>query len=363
VAELITSVVIGMDWVDWTGGPHTARMDRSGDVSLPDPVIQCTLVMARKHGHEIESGVSREVPLAMTPEEFREAGHLLVDRLADLIASVPARPVARGEGPASVRTALSLDGTLPEEGTAPTPLLLKTAELLFDHSVFNAHPRFFGYITAPPAPIGVLGDLIASALNANVGLFHLAPAATEIEIQAVRWIAELIGYPPECGGLMVSGGNMANLVAFFAARTARADWDIRSRGLSACGRAPRVYASEETHTWIQKAADLSGLGTESIRWIGTDDRLRMRIDALRRAIEDDRERGDLPLLVVGTAGSVGTGAVDPLPEIAAVCREHGLWFHVDGAYGGLAAALPRISRAWRSRLRGRGPPQVALRTP
>jgi aromatic-L-amino-acid decarboxylase len=285
--------------------------------------------------------VNRKSPIEMTSAEFREEGHRLVDQLADLIASISGRPVANGESPAAVRQALSLERALPEEGTDAGSLIRSTAERLFDHSTFNAHPRFFGYITAPPAPIGILGDFLASGLNSNLGLFHLSPAATEIEVQTVRWIAELIGYPRDCAGIMVSGGNVANLIGFFAARTARADWDIRTRGLRGSGgRAVRVYASAETHTWIQKAADLSGLGTESIRWIETDDRLRMKIDSLRNAIEQDRDRGDLPLLVVGTAGSVGTGAVDPLSEIAAVCGEHGLWFHVDGAYGGFAAALP-----------------------
>jgi aromatic-L-amino-acid/L-tryptophan decarboxylase len=284
--------------------------------------------------------VSRKAPLAMTKEEFREAGHRLVDRLADLISSVPGGPVTNAEGPAAIREALALDGPLPEEGTDAAVLLLNTAEQLFGHSCFNAHPRFFGYITAPPAPIGVLGDLLASAANPNLGLFQLAPAATEIEVQAIRWVAELIGFPSDCGGIMVSGGNVANLVAFFAGRTSAAGWDIRSRGLAGGDRPLRVYASSETHTWIQKAADLSGLGTDAVRWIETDDRLRMRVDSLRHAIDEDRRRGVLPLLVVGTAGSVSTGTVDPLPEIAAVCREHGVWFHVDGAYGGFAAALP-----------------------
>ena len=290
----------------------------------------------------------REAPLAMTKEEFRDAGHRLVDRLADLMASVPDGPVTKGEGPAAIREALKLEGSLPEKGTEASALLLETADRLFAHSCFNAHPKFLGYITAPPAPIGVLGDLLASAANPNVGLFQLAPAATEIEVQTIRWIAELIGYPSDCGGIMVSGGNMANFVAFYAARTSGAGWDIRSRGLGGGDRPVRVYTSAETHTWIQKATDLSGLGTESIRWIETDDQLRMRVDALRRAIEEDLRRGDRPLLVVGTGGSVGTGAVDPLPEIAAVCREHGIWFHVDGAYGGFAAALPDADPALRA---------------
>jgi glutamate/tyrosine decarboxylase-like PLP-dependent enzyme len=178
-------------------------------------------------------------------------------------------------------------------------------------------------------------------VNPNVGSRVLSPAATEIESQTVRWIAALIGYPVECGGLLVSGGNMANIVCFLAARAARAGWNVRERGVVGdSGQRLRVYASVETHTWIQKAADLAGLGTASIRWIPADARLRMEANSLRRHIEADRAAGDVPCLVVGTAGSVSTGAVDPLPEIGAICREHGVWFHVDGAYGGFAAAVP-----------------------
>ncbi len=160
----------------------------------------------------------------------------------------------------------------------------------------------------------------------------------------MRWIASLIGYPAECGGLLVSGGNMANLVCFLAARAAKAGWNVRERGVAGeAGQRLRVYGSAETHTWIQKAADVGGLGTESIRWIPTGRDLRMDVSALRRQIEADTAAGDVPCLVVGTAGSVSTGAVDPLREIGAVCGEHGVWFHVDGAYGGLAAAVPDAS--------------------
>src|SRR5579862_1702910 len=135
---------------------------------------------------------------------------------------------------------------------------------------------------------------------------------------------------------------MANFVCFLAARTAKAGWDVRKYGVAEdSGRRLRVYCSGETHTWIQKATDLGGLGTESIRWIAADSQGRMDISALRRQIEADTAAGDVPFLVVGTAGSVSTGVVDPLPEIGALCKEYGLWFHVDGAYGGFAAAVPQ----------------------
>jgi glutamate/tyrosine decarboxylase-like PLP-dependent enzyme len=131
---------------------------------------------------------------------------------------------------------------------------------------------------------------------------------------------------------------MANFVCFLAARQAKAVWDVRTKGMD--GTRLRAYCSKETHTWIQKAADIAGMGTEAIRWIPVDDELRLDITALREQILKDIEAGDRPALVVGNAGSVSTGAVDPLPELASLCREFGLWFHVDGAYGGLAAVLP-----------------------
>ncbi len=278
--------------------------------------------------------------MAMDAPTFRTLGHRLVDQIGEFLESLPQRPVTRDASPSSVREALDLNGPLPERGTDPGPLLDTTARLLFDHSLFNAHPRFFGYITAPPAPIGILGELLASAVNANVGAWLLGPAATEIEAQTVRWIAELIDYPSSCGGLLVSGGNMANFVCFLAARAAIAGRNVREDGVSGGPGRLRAYASVETHTWIQKAADISGLGTSSIRWIPTDADLRMDVNALRHQFDADLAAGDLPFIVIGTAGSVSTGAIDPLRAIAAFCRERGVWFHVDGAYGGFAAAVP-----------------------
>lgn len=272
-------------------------------------------------------------------QTFRDIGHHLVDQIAGLLASIPARPVTRDESPSDVRRALDLSGPLPEAGTAPGPLLETTARLLFDHSLFNAHPRFFGYITAPPTPVGILGDFLASALNANVGGWLLGPAASEVEAQTVRWIAELIGYPPACGGLLVSGGNMANLVCFLAARAAVPNGNIREEGVAGAGRL-RAYASAETHTWLQKAADICGIGTSAVRWIPTDGELRMDLRALAAQFDEDVAAGDRPFIVIGTAGSVSTGAVDPLRDLAMLCAERRVWFHIDGAYGGFAAAVP-----------------------
>lgn len=282
----------------------------------------------------------RRVAIDMDPEEFRVLAHLVSDRLAEFVASLRERPVTVLETPAAVRAALG-DASLPDEGTDPATVLDEAANLLLAHSLFNSHPRFWGYITSSPAPIGIIGDFLAAGLNQNVGWWGLSPMANEIEAQTVRWLAELIGFPTDCGGLLVTGGNMANFVGFLVARMAKAAWDVRVDGVAARGASQmRVYCSAETHTWIQKAADMYGLGTAAIRWIPVRRDRRLDPKALRARIREDLDAGDLPCLVVGTAGSVGTGAVDPLPEIADICREHDVWFHVDGAYGGFAAAAP-----------------------
>lgn len=215
---------------------------------------------------------SRKAPLEMTEDEFRSLGYGLIDRIASFLASTPERPVSPGETPDEVRAALNAAKPLPEEGAQAGALLERAADLLFDHSLFNGHPRFYGYVTSSAAPVGMLAELLASALNANVGAWKLAPMATEIEAQTIRWLAQFIGYPADCGGLLLSGGNMANLTCFLAARAARTGWDARKKGVAA-GPPLVVYASRETHTWIQKTADITGLGTDAIRWIDVNSRL------------------------------------------------------------------------------------------
>jgi aromatic-L-amino-acid decarboxylase len=282
----------------------------------------------------------RSTPLEIPPEDFRRIGHALIDTLAGFFDSIPARPVTPGEGPAELQAALGGAG-LPENGAAADGLLQRATELLLRHSLFNGHPKFLGYVTASPAPIGALADLLAAAVNPNVGAQILSPIATEIERQTVRWLAEFIGVSPDSGGLLVSGGNMANFTGFLAGRTARAPKNIKEEGLSA---APglRVYCPKSTHTWIEKAAVLFGLGTNAIRWIATDAGNRMDNRALEQAIREDLEQGLHPIMVVGTAGDVSTGAVDDLRGIAGICRQYGLWFHIDGAYGIPAAVVPDL---------------------
>ena len=282
--------------------------------------------------------IPRRASMEMNPEEFRRAGHATVDAIADFFAGLKERPVTRSEKPSQIRAALP-SGGLPASGSSAEALLEDAARLLFEHSLFNGHPRFFGYITSSATPIGALADLLAGSVNPNCGGWTLSPIASEIERQTIAWIAELLSYPAGCGGLLVSGGNMANFVGFLAARRARASWDIRAGGLRP-GPQLTVYASAETHTWIQKAADLFGLGTSSVRWIGVDRQRRIDLAELERRITADKAEGLAPFLAVGTAGTVEVGAIDPLPAMAEICRRHGLWFHVDGAYGAPATCLP-----------------------
>ncbi len=281
----------------------------------------------------------RSAPVDLTPEEFAEAGHRLVDDIAELLRTLRDRPLATGESPEELRRHFDASEPLPEQGRAAAELLRSTTELLFEHSLYNGHPRFFGYISGAPAPIGMLGDLLGAAVNPNMGAWVLSPIASEIETQAVRWIADLVGFPAGGDGVLTSGGNVANMLGFWAARASRAGWDVRASGMTDADARPlRVYGAKGTHTWIHKATDLSGLGVDAMRWIDTETDGRVSVDGLRRAVEDDLEADARPMMVVGTGGSVSTGVVDDLPALRSLCDEYDLWFHVDGAYGAFAAA-------------------------
>jgi glutamate/tyrosine decarboxylase-like PLP-dependent enzyme len=237
-----------------------------------------------------------------------------------------------------VRAALGR-ASVPATGSDPRALLGETLALLQSHNLYNGHPRFFGFITASAAPIGALAELMSATINQNVGGHLLSPMATEIEAQTVRWIAELLGMPAGSSGVLVSGGNMANMVGMWAARAKALGEEVRATGIRALPPL-RIYASAATHTWVQKWADLSGMATDGIRSIPVDEQERADAGALREVIARDLAAGDRPLAIIGTAGSVSTGAIDPLGELAGIAREHGLWFHVVGAYGAPAAMLP-----------------------
>ncbi len=287
--------------------------------------------------------VDHAAPLEIDEKRFRELGHLLVDRLADFLHTLEQRPVAPDTTPVEVRAELGL-GNMPARGSDPEAALERCIDLLARYNRLTAHPRQWGYIIGSAAPVGALADMVAAVFNPNVVSWQSASMATEIENQTVRWVAELLEYPEDSAGLMVSGGNLANLVGFFAARRHQADWDVRRLGLGDAGaRRLCAYVSAETHTWVEKAADLSGIGTDAVRWVATDAERRMDPDALVDQVEHDLAQGFTPFLVVGTAGTVSTGVVDPLPRLAEIAKHYKLWFHVDGAYGApaiLASGAP-----------------------
>ncbi|MFL5479979.1 MAG: pyridoxal phosphate-dependent decarboxylase family protein [Gemmatimonadaceae bacterium] len=310
---------------------------------MPKPKVARRKEVSSGARKETKSPTRRDAPADMPPEQFRELGHALVDSIADFYSHIPTAPTASPLLPDAMRKVV---GTrkLPEKGADIGPVLEDFSKTFFRHSTHNGSPRFWGYITSSGAPIGALADLLAAAVNPNCGAWALSPVATEIENECIRWLSEFMGLPGVWDGIVVSGGNMANIVAFIAARKAKAGWDIRAKGLTAAESKRFVlYGSAETHTWISKAADICGMGTDAVRWIETDDHHRMRTDALRKQIVADRAAGLFPFMVCGTAGSVGTGAIDPLNEIAKICKELDLWFHVDGAYGAPAVALDDAS--------------------
>jgi aromatic-L-amino-acid/L-tryptophan decarboxylase len=233
---------------------------------------------------------------------------------------------------------------LPVEGS-PIEQVIEDCRALIIASRHNGHPRFFGYVASPSTPIGAFADLIASALNQNVTSWRSAPAATTIEKRVVRWLASLAGYGEDATGHLTSGGSMANLTALMIAHRAKSQGEVAHQGLWNAGVAPMtIYASDQIHLSIPKAADVLGLGRDQVRIVNSDERFRLDVRSLRERLETDTREGLRPFCIVASAGTVNTGAVDPLHEIARVAREYGLWLHVDGAYGALAA-LDQSKRA------------------
>jgi aromatic-L-amino-acid decarboxylase len=284
--------------------------------------------------------MKRSTPIEIDKETFQKMGYELIDKISHFMNTMGERPVTTNK---SNKEIAALIGTtsLPENGSSPDELLARTTDILMENSLLNGHPKFMGYITSSPAPIGALADLLAATINPNVGAQILSPVATEIEKQTIQWLAEFIGVSPSYGGILVSGGNMANFTGFLAARTAKAPKEIKEKGISNATNQLTVYCSDTTHTWVEKAVILFGLGTDSIRWIPSDAKNKMNISLLEQKIEEDVKSGCTPMMIVGTAGDVSTGSVDNLQEIARVSKKHNSWFHIDGAYGVPAAIVPK----------------------
>ncbi len=280
----------------------------------------------------------RNALVEMQGAEFKQAGYQLIDQIANFIDNICRKPVTANLSSAQL-SAMVGNHSLPENGKAATEIINHAADLLFNYSLLNGHPKFLGYITSSAAPIGGLADLLAAAINPNVGAHILSPVATAIEKQVVKWLGEFIGLPACFDGILVSGGNMANFTAFFAAINAKIP-ESKKEGIAGGTNKPLIYCSKTTHTWIEKAASLSGLGGNSIRWIPADRANRMDITMLEDAIQEDKKNNLRPIMVIGTAGDVSTGAVDDLKSIAAICKQYDCWFHIDGAYGIPAAVVP-----------------------
>ena len=225
-------------------------------------------------------------------------------------------------------------------GGTPLGYLETIRDDVFAFSRHNGHPRFFGYVSSPGTPVTAIGSLISSTLNANVTCWRSGPAATELEFVTLRWLKEMLGYPAGAAGLLVSGGSMANFAGLAAARSARAPANVVRDGMTAAGARMCVYVSEEGHFSIRKAAAMLGIGAANVRSIKTDRRLRMDLADLDRVVRDDRAAGHLPCCLVGSAGTVASGAFDPIGGLADFARRENLWLHVDAAYGGFAVLAP-----------------------
>jgi glutamate/tyrosine decarboxylase-like PLP-dependent enzyme len=258
--------------------------------------------------------------------------------VAHYYESLRDRPILPRTSSAELRALLA--EPLPQEGRDFARLFDVFRDVIVPNSRQNAHPRFFGYVSAPGTAIAAVADLLASALNSNLVAWRSAPAGIELERVTIDWIREALGYAPGAGGLFVSGGSMASFTALAVARERHCGPAVSAEGLQAFPRPLRLYASKEVHHSIDKAAALLGIGRANVRRVAVDERFRMDVRDLERKIAEDRAAGAEPFCVVATAGTVVTGAVDPLAEIVEVARRHGLWCHVDGAYGGFARLAP-----------------------
>jgi aromatic-L-amino-acid decarboxylase len=275
--------------------------------------------------------------LALPPEDFRRLAQLGANFAAEYYGSLADRPVFVPSTAEAIRKLV--EEPLPQSGAAFPGLLDVIRDVVSRYNRHSAHPRCFGYICSPGAPIAAISHMIAAALNINVTCWRSSPSGTEIEHVVINWLKEMLDYPADAAGVLVSGGSMANFAALAAARSAKASGNVVRDGMSA---GPRMcaYVSEEGHFSITKAAGMLGMGESSVRQIKTDSQLRIDLADLERHVQQDRAAGHLPFCVVANAGTTATGAFDPVGDLADFARRHNLWLHVDAAYGGFAALAP-----------------------
>jgi len=272
-------------------------------------------------------------------ERAGQLGEEIVGLWTEYLSRLRELPVTHPSSADEVRAAVARD--VPDEPLPMAELVAYLRRLVFENSTLTGHPGFMAYITGAGTVPGAAADLIAAAINQNVGGWRLSPGATEIELHLMRWFAARLGFPETASGFITTGGAMASLFGLTVARDVRAGWDVRKLGVAA-GPPLTMYASTEVHTVNARACDMLGLGADALRLIPVDDDLRIRVDLLVDSIARDRAAGKKPVAVIATAGTVGTGAIDPIDAIADVCEREGLWLHVDGAYGGIAALTDEL---------------------
>ncbi len=269
---------------------------------------------------------------------LRALAHQMVDDAFDDVTRLPERPVWQ---PLPEALAPSFETPAPHQGSGAAAAYERYRTEVQPYLMGNDHPRFWGWYMGNGTMVGALGAFLAAVANPNLGGGN--HAAVRVEQQVVRWCAELLGFPLDAGGLMVSGASMANLVGWTVARHVHAGVDVRTEGVAAMPEPLVAYASVEVHSCHKRAAEVLGLGSHALRLMPTDGAYRIDVGALRRADHEDRAAGRKPFLVIGNAGTVNTGAVDDLDALADLCAEEGLRFHVDGAIGALVGLAPALA--------------------
>ena len=274
---------------------------------------------------------------------MRALGHQMVDDLIDYWAGIREQKIWR---PIPDEVKEVFDQPIPEQGQSPEEVYREFKQYIFPYNKGNVHPRFFAWIQGTGTPLGTFGDLLASGMNPNTAIGE--HSAMYVDRQVVNWCKELMNFPSEASGILVSGGSMANITALTVARNSFGEEKIRQKGLKAASGQLLIYCSVETHSCIQKAAEIIGLGTDAVRKIGVNEHFELDVQLLKVQLENDLKAGFLPFCLVGTAGTVNTGAIDPMAELLEISREYGLWFHVDGAYGALGKLDPNYADALRA---------------
>jgi glutamate/tyrosine decarboxylase-like PLP-dependent enzyme len=275
----------------------------------------------------------------LSPQQFGALADTVIRRLQRSMEEVGERRLTCHVPAADVVAGLR-EQPVPEVGADPQEVVAAALDLMLEHSLFVAHPRFLGYVCPAADPMGVLADTIVAAVNPNAASAMMAPIGHEIERTVIRWLAQLIGLPDDADGILLSGGNEANLVGLLAAREHRTPWPIREFGFDHPGARPLcVYATEEVHNGMHKAVEIAGIGRNGLHIVPMDRDQRMDVGALRELIRKDRSRGSIPICVVASAGTIATGVIDPLADIVEVAAEEDVWVHVDGSYGAAAALL------------------------